>query len=45
MVSVELLEKVLESEIFNFPEGAVDTVLIEMLGVPSMSSIDRKCFI
>lgn len=45
LVSVELLESVLQSSSFNFPLGAVDTVLIEMLGVPNMSSIDRKCFI
>lgn len=39
------LETILKSQEFNFPENAVDTVLIEMLNAPDMSQIDRNCYI
>ena len=45
MVTVGQLEAILGSDNFNFPENAVDTVLIEMLSAPDMSKIDRNCYI
>ena len=45
LVTVGQLETILKSEEFNFPENAVDTVLIEMLNAPDMSQIDRNCYI
>lgn len=43
LVSVLQLEKILSSTDFNFPANAVDTVLLEMLGVKNVDSIDRNC--
>lgn len=43
LVSVQQLEHILSSNDFNFPPNAVDTVLLEMLGVKNMESIDRNC--
>lgn len=37
------LDEIMQNGDFNFPPGAVDTVLIEMLGVTNVSSIDRNC--
>ena len=43
LVSVHQLEQILSSSDFNFPPNAVDTVLLEMLGVKNVDSIDRNC--
>ena len=43
LVSVLQLEQILGSSDFNFPPNAVDTVLLEMLGVKNVDSIDRNC--
>lgn len=43
LVSVQQLEQILGSSDFNFPSNAVDTVLLEMLGVKNVDSIDRNC--
>ena len=39
------METILGTKDFDFPENAVDTVLIEMLNAPDMSKIDRNCYI
>ena len=36
LVSVQMLEDILQDQAFSFPPGAVDTVLITMLGVPDV---------
>ena len=43
LVSVSQLEQILSSSDFNFPPSAVDSVLLEMLGVKDVDSIDRSC--
>ena len=44
-MTVGQLETILGTKDFDFPENAVDTVLIEMLNAPDMSKIDRNCYI
>ena len=39
------LHEILNGEFFNFPPGAVDQVLIEMLGVDNVQNIDLQCYI
>ena len=43
LVSVANLDEILQTGDFNFPPNAIDTVLIEMLGVTNVDSIDRNC--
>ena len=45
LVTVKQLDDILKGDFFNFPPGAVDHVLIEMLGVTDVQNIDRNCFI